>query len=166
MGKTVWREQILPLTVREAEHNQLYVFEILEGKVFEKYRCPTERELHEFTLKWFRNRDMEYSIETYNGLLDLRKILAHTNNRCLYQEQFMQICIEVIGVDGTTAEHWRKDICIRRPKKMKEIKEFFENKLGDDGVKLYEYLSKNLIYMPTPLYLHKSIISILHNLLN
>lgn len=147
VGQTVWREQILPLTVREAEHKQLYVFEILEGKVFEKYRCPTEWELHKFALKWFRDRNMEYSIETYNGSLDLRKILAHTNNRCLYQEQFMQICIEVVGVDGTTAEQWRKDICIHRLKKMQEIKEFFENKLGADGVKLYEYLSRNARYM-------------------
>ena len=153
VGKTVWREQILPMTVREAEGNHLYVFEILEGKVSGNYHCPNERELYEFALKWFRNRNIEYGIETYNGLLDLRKILAHTNNRCLYQEQFMQICIEVIGVDGITAEQWRKDICIRRPKKMQEIKETFENKLGDDGVKLYEYLSRNAIYMVAKGYL-------------
>jgi hypothetical protein len=153
VGKTVWREQILPLTVREAEHNHLYVFEILEGNVSENYHCPTERDLYEFALKWFRNRNMEYSIEPYSGLLDLRKILGDTNHKCLYQEQFMQICIEVIGVDGTTAEQWRKDICIRRPKKMQEIKETFENKLGDDGVKLYEYLSRNAIYMGAKGYL-------------
>ena len=153
VGKTVWREQILPLTVREAEHNHLYVFEILEGNVSENYHCPTERDLYEFALKWFRNRNMEYSIEPYSGLLDLRKILGDTNHKCLYQEQFMRICIETLGVDGTTAEQWRKDICIRRPKKMQEIKETFENKLGDGGVKLYEYLSRNAIYMVAKGYL-------------
>ena len=65
----------------------------------------------------------------------------------------MRICIEVLGVEGTTAEQWRKDICIRRPKKTQEIKEFFENNLGDNGVKLYEYFSRNAIYMVAKGYL-------------
>ncbi len=153
VGETVWSEQIVPLTVREANYHHLYVFEILEGKVSEHYRCPTERELYEFALKWFRARKTEYVIEPYSGSVDLHKILEHTNNRCLYQEQFMQICTELIGIDGNTAEQWRKDICIRRQKKMQEIKEIFENKLKDDGVKLYEYLSRNAIYMVAKGYL-------------
>lgn len=153
VGEAIWREQILSLSVREAEYKHLYVFETLEGKVSENYRCPTERELYEFALKCFRARNAEFSIEPYSGSVDLRKILEHTNNRCLYQEQFMRICTETIGVDGTTAEQWRKDVCIRRQKKMQEIKEIFENKLGDDGVKLYEYLSKNAIYMVAKGYL-------------
>ena len=153
VGKTVWREQILPLTLREAKHNHLYVFEILEERVLEHYRCPTERELYEFAVKWFRARNTEYVIEPYGGSVNLRKILEHTNNRCLYQEQFMRICIEVIGIDGNTSEQWRKDICICRSKKMREIKEIFENKLGGDGIKLYEYLSRNAISMVAKGYL-------------
>ena len=37
--------------------------------------------------------------------------------------------------------------------KTQEIKEIFENKLGGDGVRLYEYLSRNAIYMVTKGYL-------------
>lgn len=161
VGKTVWREQILPMTVREAECNHLYIFEILDGEVSKNYRCPTERELYEFALRWFRNRNMEYSMEPYSGSLELQKILGDTNHKCLYQAQFMRICIEMLGVDGTTAEQWRKDICIRRPKKMQEIKETFENKLGDDGVKLYEYLSRNAIYMVAKGYLIGEFVNVL-----
>lgn len=160
VGETVWREQILPLTVREANNNYLYVLEILEEKVLKNYRCPTEREVYEFALKWFNARATEYVIESYTGSVDLHKILKHTNNRCLYQEQLMQIYIEVLGVDGITAEQWRKDICIRRPKKMQEIKEVFENKLGIDGVKLYEYLSRNAIYMVAKGYLVGELINL------
>ena len=35
----------------------------------------------------------------------------------------------------------------------REIKEFFENNLGDNGVKLYEYFSRNAIYMGAKGYL-------------
>ena len=73
----------------------------------------------------------------------------------------MRICIEALGVDGITAEQWRKDICIRRPKKMQEIKEIFDNKLGDDGVKLYEYLSRNAIYMVAKGYLIGEFVNVL-----
>ena len=142
----VWHEDISSLTSRDISRLNLYTFTIEEAEIGE-YRRFSEEEIYQKTLDCFTDEFRDFNkTKRYHGIEEVEEIFSLTDGKFVYQEQFFEICAELIGVKYQTADEFRKDLCAKRKKETEDIRMTFSWKLGEEGVKLFDYLNKEMKY--------------------
>ena len=142
----VWHEDISSLTSREISRLKLYTFTIEEAEIGE-YRRFSEEEIYRKTLDFFTNEFRGFDkTERYQGIEEAEEIFSSSDGKFVYQEQFFEICTELIGVNNQKADEFRKDLCAKRRKETEDIRELFSWRYDEEGVALFEYLNKEMKY--------------------
>ena len=142
----VWHEDISSLTSREISRLNLYTFTIEEAGIGE-YRLFSEEEIYRKTLDFFTNEFRDFGkTERYQGIEEAEEIFSSTDGKFVYQEQFFEICTNVIWVNNQKADEFRKDLCARRRKETEDIRMAFLWRYDEDGVALFDYLNKEIKY--------------------
>ena len=142
----VWHEDISSLTSREISQLNLYTLTIEEAEIGE-YRRFSEEEIYQKTLDCFTNAFRDFSkTERYQGIEEAEEIFSSTDGKFVYQEQFFEICTELIGANNRKADGFRKHICKENKQEVEDIRTLFSWKLGGEGVALFDYLNKEIKY--------------------
>ena len=76
----------------------------------------------------------------------MEEIFSSTDGEFVYQEQFFEICTKLLGASNRQADEFRKDLCAKRKKETEDIRALFSWKLGEEGIKLFDYLNKEMKY--------------------
>lgn len=118
----VWHEDISSLTSREISQLNLYTLTIEEADIGE-YRRFSEEEIYQKTLDCFTNEFRDFSkTKRYHGIEEVEEIFSSTDGKFVYQEQFFEICTNVIWVNNEKADEFRKDLCAKRKKETEDIR--------------------------------------------
>lgn len=142
----VWHEDISSLTSRDISRLNLYTFTVEEAEIGE-YRRFSEEEIYQKTLDCFTNEFRDFrKAERYQGIEEAEEIFSSTDGKFVYQEQFFEICTNIIWVNNEKADEFRKDLCAKRRKETEDIRMAFLWRYDEDGVALFDYLNKEIKY--------------------
>lgn len=142
----VWHEDISSLTSRDISRLNLYTFTVEEAEIGE-YRLFSEEEIYQKTLDCFTDEFRDFNkTKRYHGIEEVEEIFSSTDGKFVYQEQFFEICTELIGVNNQKADELRKDLCAKRKKETEDIRMTFAWRYDEDGVALFDYLNKEIKY--------------------
>ena len=142
----VWHEDISSLTSRDISRLNLYTFTVEEAEIGE-YRRFSEEEIYQKTLDCFTDEFRNFNkTKCYQGIEEAEEIFSSTDGKFVYQEQFFEICTELIGVNNQKADELRKDLCAKRKKETEDIRMTFAWRYDEDGVALFDYLNKEIKY--------------------
>lgn len=142
----VWHEDISSLSSREISRLNLYTFTIEEAEIGEYHRF-SEEEIYQKTLDYFKDEFRDFSkTERYRGIEEAEEIFSSTDGKFVYQEQFFEICTNVIWLNNQKADEFRKDICIGKKREIEDIRMTFFWRYDEEGVKLFDYLNKEMKY--------------------
>ena len=142
----VWHEDISSLSSREISRLNLYTFTIEEAEIGE-YRLFSEEEIYRKTLDCFTDEFRNFNnTKRYQGIEEAEEIFSSTDGKFVYQEQFFEVCTNVIWVNNEKADEFRKDLCAKRRKETEDIRMTFSWRYDEEGVALFEYLNKEMKY--------------------
>ena len=142
----VWHEDISSLTSRDISRLNLYTFTVEEAEIGE-YRRFSEEEIYQKTLDYFKDEFRDFNkTERYHGIEEAEEIFSSTDGKFVYQEQFFEVCTNVIWVNNEKADEFRKDLCAKRRKETEDIRTLFSWRYDEEGVALFEYLNKEMKY--------------------
>lgn len=142
----VWHEDISSLTSRDISLLKLYTFTVEEAEIGE-YRRFSEEEIYQKTLDYFKDEFRDFNkTERYHGIEEAEEIFSSTDGKFVYQEQFFEICTNIIWVNNQKADEFRKDLCAKRRKETEDIRMSFLWRYDEEGVALFEYLNKEMKY--------------------
>ena len=142
----VWHEDVSSLTSREISRLNLYTFTVEEADMGE-YRRFSEEEIYQKMRDCFTNEFRDFNkTQRYQGIKEVEKIFSATDGKFIYQEQFLEICMQVLGINGTDADECRKCICKRKRQEIERIRALFSWKLGEDGKRLFDYLNDRIMF--------------------
>ena len=141
-----WYEDISSLTSREVSRLNLYTLTIEEADIGE-YRRFSEEEIYQKTLDYFKDEFRDFSkTERYRGIEEAEEIFSSTDGKFVYQEQFFEICTNIIWLNNQKADEFRKDICKGKKREIEDIRTTFFWRYDEEGVKLFDYLNKEMRY--------------------
>lgn len=105
----------------------------------------TEEAILQKKKELFSNRWRDGVVEL-DCVEEVKAYLSHTENKLVYQEQFLEICNKVFGIDYATADYYRLEIAKMHLKNLQPLKEIIVQKFPDDAEKLFDYFCKTVIY--------------------
>ena len=153
-NQEAYEETISILTTRELTKLGFYSFSITE---VESIEFLDEIEITEQTIlakkkelfdDCFRN-----DIEEFTLIEELKPHLCYTENKLVYQEQFMEILNKVFGISYSMADYYRREVAKRNKENLIPLKEIILQKFPENGEKLYDYFYKVGLYLVSKAYL-------------
>lgn len=142
----VWHEDISSLTSRDISRLNLYTFTVEEAEIGE-YRRFSEEEIYQKTLDYFKDEFRDFSkTKRYHGIEEAEEIFSSTDGKFVYQEQFFEICTNIIWVNNEKADEFRKLMCKGNRQEVEDIRTLFSWRYDEDGVALFDYLNKEMKY--------------------
>ncbi len=154
VGEFSWHEDVIALTWREIIEAGLYTISIREAEIGQ-VRAYIEEEIYQRALEWFKEyRENKLSIrDRYYGNEIAEAIFANTDGQYVYQEQFYEICTQILGVNNKKADVYRKALLTRKRNEIEEMKELFLWRMGEEGLALFEYIKSRHSYVVAKAYI-------------
>ena len=150
-GEPVWHEDVVALTWRDVIGLGLYTISIREAEIPARSLSFSEADIYQRALEWFKEyREEDTGLrlgDRYVGNELAAAVFANTGGQYLYQEQFYEICTELLGVSNNKADEFHKALLLRRKDAIKEIKELFIRRMEEEGVALFEYIKDRHCYV-------------------
>ena len=138
-------------TEEDCYRQKLYTF-ILEEAEMKEYRQFTDEEIYQKALEYFSRRNISLG-RRYQGDKQAEKIFSKTDGRYIFQEQFFEICEQILGVNNKRADEFRKKLAFRKREDREAIKQFFCWKLDEEGAGLFDYIYFGHIYAVSKAYI-------------
>lgn len=138
------------LTEEDCYRQKLYTF-ILEEAEIKEYRHFTDEEIYQKALEYFSLHSRPL-LRRYQGDKQVEKIFSKTDGRYMHQEQFFEICTQILGVSNRQADEYRRALAFRKREDRDAIKQFFGWKLDEDGAGLFDYIDSGHIYAVSKAY--------------
>ena len=152
-NQEAYEENISILTSRELSKLGYYSFSITEVEKIEYLR---DVEITEQTIlqkkKELFDDCYRSGIEEFNLIEEIKPYLSYTENKLIYQEQFMEICNKVFGISYSMADYYRRELAKKNKENTKPLKEIIMQKFPENGEKVFEYLYKVLPYSVSKAY--------------
>lgn len=140
----VWHEDISGLSGRDASVLQLYTFTLQEAEIG-VCRFFAEQEVYRTATEFFKEHGISGDTG-YRGIEEVEKIFSSTDGKYVFQEQFHELCIRLLGMDGERADEMRKDLAKRKKSAMEDMREQLVRRFGIAGETLFAYLHKRHAY--------------------
>jgi DNA polymerase III alpha subunit len=126
-----------------AQRNFTLEYRLEEAVIKEPHRFSDE-DIYQKTLSAFHNHGFAW-MRRYKGIEEVEKIFAKTDGKFVFQEQFFEICTQVIWVASRIqADEFRSSIVRRDKKAIEEIRTLFLWRYDEKGVELFDYLQKGM----------------------
>ena len=138
VDERAWHEDICSLSVREACGLGLYSFTLQEGEIGQARRF-TDEEIYRQALCWLQESGRELG-EGYLGNEAVEKIFACSHGRYLYQEQFYELCEQLLGLSYKEADGLRRGLLLGRRAEVEGLQRLLCARLGEEGERLFTYL--------------------------
>lgn len=154
VGEQAWHEDVVSLTWRESIALGLYTILIQEGEVG-LVRRFSEEEIYQRALEWFEEyKGKEFRVGLkYNGNERVNAIFANTDGQYIYQEQFYEICTQILGVDKEKADVFRKALLLRKKNQVEEMKKLLIQNIGEEeGLGLFDYIKGQHLHVVSKAY--------------
>ena len=116
------------------------------------YRQFTDEEIYQKALEYFLERNISLG-RRYQGNEQAEKVFSKTDGRYIYQEQFFEICTQILGVSNRRADEFRRALAFRKREDRDAIKQFFCWKLDEEGTGLFDYIYFGHIYVVSKAYI-------------
>lgn len=134
-----------------AQRNFTLEYNLAEANINE-CRIFTDEEIYQKALSAFPNHGFE-CMKEYKGIEEVEEIFSKTHGKFIFQEQFFEICTQVVWViSQIQADEFRKSILRRNKKVMDEICTLFSWRADEEGVELFEYLHRGMWYAVSKAY--------------
>ena len=153
-NEEAYEENISILTSRELSKLGFYSFSITEVKSI-KYLSDaniTEQSILEKKKELFDDC-YHNSVEEFDLIEEIKAYLSYTENKLIYQEQFMEICNKVLGVSCSMADYYRREFAKKKKENLKSLKETIMQKFPENGEKLFDYFYNVVPYSISKAYL-------------
>lgn len=153
-NEEAYEENISILTSRELSKLGYYSFSITEVEEIEYFTDAnvTEQSILEKKKELFDDC-YRNSVEEFDLLEEIKPYLSYTENKLIYQEQFMEICNKVLGVSYSVADYYRREIAKKKKENLKSLKETIMQKFPENGEKLFDYFYSVVPYSVSKAYL-------------
>ena len=151
-NQEAYEENISILTNKELSKLDFYSFSITEVESIEYIDAEiTEQAIFEKEKDLFacyRN-----DIEEFTLIEEVKPYLSYTENKLIYQEQFMEICNKVFGISFSMADYYRREFAKKKKENLKSLKEIIMQKFPKNGEKLFDYFYNVVPYSVSKAYL-------------
>ena len=153
-NEEAYAENLSILTSRELSKLGFYSFSITEVESIEYLTDAnvTERSILEKKKELFDDC-YRNDIEEFELIEELKPYLAYTENKLIYQEQFMEICNKVFNVSYSMADYYRREIAKKKKENVISLKEIIMQKFSNNGEKLFNYFYSAVPYSVSKAYL-------------
>ena len=153
-GEFAWHEDVASLTWRDSITLGLYTISIREGEIGQARRF-NEEEIYQKALQWFEEyarKEFAFGLK-YCGNERAMEIFANTDGQYIYQEQFYDICTQILGVNKGKADLFRKALLLRKKNEAEEVKKLFIQNIGEEeGLGLLEYIKSRHLHVVSKAY--------------
>ena len=153
-NEEAYEENISILTSKELSKLGFYSFSITE---VESIKFLRDIEITEQTIiekkKELFDDGYRNSIEEFDLIEEIKPYLYYTENKLIYQEQFMEICNKVFGISYSMADYYRREFAKKKKENLKSLKETIMQKFPKNGEKLFDYFYKVVPYSVSKAYL-------------
>ena len=152
-NQEAYEESISILTSRELSKLGFYSFSITEVDKIEYLEDAqiTEQSILEKKKELFDDcyrRD----IDEFDLIEEIKPYLSYTENKLIYQEQFMEILNKVFDISYSMADYYRRELGKKNKETIKPLKEIIMQKFPKNGEKLFDYFYKVMIYTVSKAY--------------
>lgn len=153
-NEEAYEENISILTSRELSKLGYYSFSITEVESIEFLRDIeiTEQSILEKKKELFDD-GYRNSVEEFESIKELKPYLSYTENKLIYQEQFMEICNKVFGISYSMADYYRREFAKKKKDNLIPLKEIIMQKFPENGERLFDYFYKVVPYSVSKAYL-------------
>ena len=150
-NQEAYEETISILTNKELNKLDFYSFSITEVESIEYIDAEiTEQAIFE------KEKDLfacyREDIESFTLIEEITPYLSYTENKLIYQEQFMEICNKVFGISYSMADYYRRELAKKKKYNLKALKEIIMQKFPEKGEKLFDYFYKVVLYSVSKAY--------------
>ena len=149
-----YEENISILTSRELSKLVFYSFSITD---VESIKFLRDIEITEQTIlekkKELFDDCYRNSVEEFDLIEEIKPYLSYTENKLIYQEQYMEICNKVFGISYSMADFYRREIAKKKKDNLKSLKEIIMQKFPENAEKLFDYFYKVVPYAVCKAYL-------------
>lgn len=154
VNEEAYEENISILTSRELSKLGYYSFSITEVESIEFFTDVnvTEQTILEKKKELFDDYYRD-SVEKFEYIEELKPYLSYTENKLIYQEQFMEICNKVFGISYSMADYYRREMAKKKKENLKSLKETIMQKFPENGEKLFDYFYSVVPYSVSKAYL-------------
>ena len=151
-NEEAYEENISILTSRELDKLGYYSFSITEVESIEYLLDTnfTEQSILEKKKELFDDC-YRNSVEEFDLIEEIKPYLSYTENKLIYQEQFMEICNKVFGISYSMADYYRREM--EKKDNLNPLKETIMQKFPKNGEKLFDYFYKVVPYSVSKAYL-------------
>ncbi len=153
-NEEVYEENISILTSRELSKLGFYSFSITE---VEKIEYLDDTKITEQTIlekkKELFDDCYRSSVEEFELIEEVKPYLSYTENKLIYQEQFMEICNKVLGVSYSMADYYRRELAKKKKDNLNPLKEIIMQKFHENGEKLFDYFCNVVPYSVSKAYI-------------
>ena len=152
-NQEAYEESVSILTMRELTKLGYYSFAITEVEKIE-YSVDsyiTEQIVLEKKKELFDDC-YRREIEEFSLIEELKPYLSYTENKLIYQEQFLEILNKVFDISYSMADYYRRELGKKNKETIKPLKEIIMRKFPKNGEKLFEYLYKVVPYSVSKAY--------------
>ncbi len=151
-NQEAYEETISILTNKELSKLDFYSFSITEvesieyidAEITEQVILEKKKELFD---DCYRN-----GIEEFDLIEEITPYLSYTENKLIYQEQFMEICNKVFDISYSMADYYRRELGKKKKENLKTLKEIIMQKFPKKGEELFDYFYKVVAYSVSKAY--------------
>ena len=118
---------------------------VVEEVGIQEYRLFSEEEIYKKALAVLQRYDCD-DTPKYQGINLVEEIFSSTDGKFIYQEQFIEICTQILGMNGTDADEYRKNICKRKREEIEHIRAVFSWRFGEEGKRLFDYVNNRIMF--------------------
>lgn len=153
-NEEAYEENISILTSRELSKLGYYSFSITEVEKIEFFTDAnvTEQSILEKKKELFDDC-YRNSVEEFDLIEKIKPYISYTENKLIYQEQFMEICNKVFGISYSMADYYRREFAKKKKENLKSLKEIIMQKFPKNGEKLFDYFYNVVPYSVSKAYL-------------
>ena len=152
LNQEVYEENLSILTTKELDKLGFYSFTITEVNAIEHIE---DMQISEQTILQKKNELFDCyhdDIQAFELIEELNPYLSCTENKLIYQEQFMEICNKVLGFSYSMADYYRRSLAKKNKENTLELKQSIMQKFPENGEKLFDYFYKTVLYSVSKAY--------------
>ena len=141
------------MTSRELSKLGFYSFSITEVESIEYLETEVTEQIILEKKKELFDDCYRSSVEEFDLIEEIKPYLSYTENKLIYQEQFMEICNKVFGISYSMADYYRRELAKKKKENLKPLKEIIMKKFSKNSEKLFDYFYKVVPYAVSKAYL-------------